>query len=136
DIAAEAATHARATFLSTRRGYYYMPKYFFGTPVDQIGERLLNLGLPLGVRRAIGRVTYRVAVGDLSRFGVARPDHKLFETHPIVNAQLPYYIAHGDVIPKPDVRLLDGDVVHFADGSSQEVDLLIYATGFRIVFPF
>ncbi len=28
DIAAESATHARRTFLSTRRGYYYMPKFF------------------------------------------------------------------------------------------------------------
>ncbi|HEV8193073.1 MAG TPA: NAD(P)-binding domain-containing protein, partial [Ktedonobacterales bacterium] len=136
DIAAESATHASKTFLSTRRGYYYMPKYFFGTPVDQVGERLLNLGLPLGMRRAIGKVTYRVAVGDLTRYGAKRPDHKLFETHPIVNAQLPYYIAHGDVTAKPDIQLLDGDTVNFVDRTSERVDLIVYATGFRIVFPF
>ena len=136
DIAAEAATHARRTFLSTRRGYYYMPKFFLGRPLDQIGERLLDLGVPLGVRRLIGGVTYRVAVGDLSRFGAARPDHRLFETHPIVNAQLPYYIAHGDVTPKPDIRELRGGEVVFADGSSEPIDLIVYATGFRIVFPF
>lgn len=136
DIAAEAATHARKTFLSTRRGYYYMPKFFFGKPLDQVGERLLDLGVPLSVRRAIGNVTYRVAVGDLSRFGAARPDHKLFETHPIVNAQLPYFIAHGDVAIKPDIRELRGSEVVFSDGSSEQIDLIVYATGFRIVFPF
>ena len=136
DIAAESATHARKTFLSTRRGYYYMPKFFFGRPLDQVGERLLDLGVPLGIRRAIGNVTYRVAVGDLTRFGAKKPDHKLFETHPIVNAQLPYFIAHGDVISKPDIKELRGSEVVFADGSSEQIDLIVYATGFRIVFPF
>lgn len=136
DIAAESATHARATFLSTRRSYYYMPKFFFGRPVDQVGERLLDLGLPLSVRRLVGKITYRMAVGDLSRYGVTRPDHKLFETHPIVNAQLPYFIAHGDVRPKPDIRELDGGTVAFVDGTREPIDLIIYATGFRIVFPF
>jgi cation diffusion facilitator CzcD-associated flavoprotein CzcO len=136
DIAAESATHAAKTFLSTRRGYWYMPKYFFGRPVDQVGERLLRLGVPLAIRRLIGRVTYGLAVGDLSRYGVKQPDHKLFETHPIVNAQLPYYIAHGAVIPKPDIARLDGDGVVFTDGTREPIDLIVYATGFRIVFPF
>ena len=136
DIAAESATHAKKTFLSTRRGYYYMPKFFFGRPVDQVGERLLDLGVPLGMRRMIGKLTYSLAVGDLSRYGAPRPDHKLFETHPIVNNQLPYYISHGDVIPRPDVREFAGDTVVFADGGSEPIDLIIYATGFRIVFPF
>lgn len=136
DIAAESATHAAKTFLSTRRGYWYMPKYFFGRPVDQVGERLLRLGVPLAIRRLIGRVTYGLAVGDLSRYGVKKPDHKLFETHPIVNAQLPYYIAHGAVVPKPDIARLDGDGVVFTDGTREPIDLIVYATGFRIVFPF
>jgi cation diffusion facilitator CzcD-associated flavoprotein CzcO len=136
DIAAESATHATRTFLSTRRGYYYMPKFFFGMPMDQVGERLLDLGVPLGIRRAIAGVTYRMAVGDLSRYGAKRPDHRLFETHPIVNSQLPYFMAHGDVINKPDIREYDGDDVVFVDGSRETIDLIIYATGFRIVFPF
>ena len=136
DIAAESASHAQKTFLSTRRGYYYMPKFFFGRPVDQVGERLLDLGVPLGMRRLVGKVTYGLAVGDLSRYGSPKPDHKLFETHPIVNNQLPYYISHGDVIPRPDVREFQGDTVVFSDGSREVIDLIIYATGFRIVFPF
>ena len=96
--------------------YYGRPNRSFGKPVDQVGETLLDLNVPLSVRRVIGKVTYNVAVGDLSRYGAQRPDHKLFETHPIVNAQLPYFIAHGDVISKPDIRELDGDTVVFVDG--------------------
>jgi hypothetical protein len=136
DIAVESATHSMKTFHSTRRGYYYMPKFFQGKPVDQVGEVLLDLHIPLSVRRFVGKFLYGISVGDLSRFGVPRPDHKLFETHPIVNSQLPYYLGHGDIIPKPDVKEYCGDNVAFVDGSSEQIDLIIYATGFRIVFPF
>ena len=97
---------------------------------------MLDLGVPLGVRRIIGRLVYRMAVGDLSRYGVKPPDHALFETHPIVNAQLPYYIAHGDVLPRPDIHEYAGREVVFVDGTREAVDLIVYATGFQIVFPF
>src|SRR5262249_2885156 len=60
DTAPEPATHPRKPFLSTRRGYWYMPKFFFGRPVDQVGEALLRLGMPLAIRRLIGRITYRM----------------------------------------------------------------------------
>jgi cation diffusion facilitator CzcD-associated flavoprotein CzcO len=136
DIAAESAQHARKTFHSVRRGYYYMPKFFLGTPADQVGERLLDLHVPLTVRRWIASALHRMIVGDLSRFGLPRPDHRLFETHPIINSQLPYYYGQGDIVAKPDVRAYDGEAVLFADGSREPVDLIIYATGFRIVFPF
>jgi hypothetical protein len=81
-------------------------------------------------------VLYGLSVGDLSRFGVKRPDHKLFETHPIVNSQMPYYLSQGDIIPKPDVQAYRGDAVAFVDGSVEPIDLIVYATGFRMVFPF
>ena len=40
DIAVEAAQNATATFHSTRRGYYYNPKFVFGKPSDQIADQL------------------------------------------------------------------------------------------------
>ncbi|HEX3270736.1 MAG TPA: hypothetical protein VHR15_08800, partial [Ktedonobacterales bacterium] len=135
-IAVESAQNAAQTFHSTRRGYYYMPKYFLGRPVDQTGEQLLDLHVPLGIRRLVGKFVYRLTVGDLSRFGVPRPDHKLFETHPIVNSQMPYYVGQGDIVPKPDVKEYQGDRVVFVDGSSEQVDVIVYATGYRIAFPF
>src|SRR5205085_8172290 len=82
------------------------------------------------------RLLYRMAVGDLSRFGVRKPDHKLLETHPIVNSLLPYHLGQGDIIPKPDVKEYCADHVAFVDGTSEQIDLIIYATGFLIVFPF
>ncbi len=136
DIAVEAAQFGERTWHSTRRGYYYMPKYLFGRPSDQVGDTMLALGMPLWLRRFIARVSYRVLVGSPEALGLPRPDHALFETHPVVNTLLPYYVGQGDVTPKPDVARLEGAWVHFTDGTSAEVDLVVYATGYHIEFPF
>ena len=32
-----------------------------------------------------------LTVGDLTRYGLPKPDHRVYETHPIVNSQLLYY---------------------------------------------
>lgn len=136
DIAVEAAQNAQRAWHSTRRGYWYMPKYLLGRPADQVGDRLLALGVPLWFRRSVATAMYRLLVGRPERTGLPRPDHRLFETHPVVNSLLPYYVGQGDVIPKPDVARLDGRTIHFVDGSAIEADLIVYATGYLIRFPF
>lgn len=136
DIAVEAALHASETFHSTRRGYHFLPKFLFGRPSDMVHEKLLRLGLPSRVRRLIVRSVLKFVVGDVKRYGLPEPDHELFASHPIINSQLPYYVAHGRITPKPDVAELCGDHVRFTDGSRANVDLIVYATGYKISFPF
>lgn len=136
DIAVEAAQHGAAAFHSTRRGYWYMPKYLMGKPADQIGDVLLRLGVPLWIRRIIASVSVRIVVGPPGESGLPKPDHRLFETHPIVNSLLPYYVKQGSVRPRPDVARFDGRVVHFTDGTAEEVDVVVFATGYNIEFPF
>ncbi|HEU5184719.1 MAG TPA: hypothetical protein VFU01_09145, partial [Gemmatimonadaceae bacterium] len=46
------------------------------------------------------------------------------------------YLAHGDVSARPDVVRLDGARVHFADGTAEDVDLIVWATGYRPTIPF
>ena len=136
DIAVEAAQCAAATFHSTRRGYHYLPKFLNGKPVDQCGERLLRWRLPLWLRRAITARVVKLSLGRPEDYGLPAADHRLFETHPIVNSQMLYYVGHGKIRPKPDVAMLEGATVRFVDGSTEDVDVIIYATGFRITFPF
>ena len=136
DIAVEAAQNAAATFHSTRRGYWYAPKYTFGRPTDTVNELPIKLGLPLWLRRILIGTTLKLIVGDLRRYGLRKPDHKLLEAHPVINQQLIYYMGHGRIVPKPDVAELCGDQVRFADGTRESIDLIIYATGFKISFPF
>ncbi len=136
DIAVEAAQHASKTFHSTRRGYHYLPKFVRGKPVDQIGERMLRLHFPLWLRRLISGAGARYALGAPGKVGLPQPDHRLFETHPIVNSQLYYFLGHGAITPKGDVQGLCGDQVRFADGTTEKIDVIVFATGFKISFPF
>jgi cation diffusion facilitator CzcD-associated flavoprotein CzcO len=136
DIAVESAQNAARTFHSVRRGYHYLPKYLFGKPADQINEVSLKLRVPVSVRRTVNSALLRLLQGRPENFGLPKPDHKLFETHPIVNSQIFYYLSHGDIIPKPDVAELRGDRVRFKDGTEEQIDVIIYATGFNITIPF
>lgn len=136
DIAVEAAQHAQAVFMSLRRGYHFLPKFLFGKPVDECGEGMHRLHMPLWVRRFTAALTARVSLGPPYRNGLPRPDHKLFESHPIVNSQLAYYLGHGSIKIKPNVAELAGTRVRFTDGSEEEIDLVVYATGYKLSFPF
>jgi hypothetical protein len=136
DIAVDASQHASRTFLSVRRGYHFIPKYAFGRPIDQVGEVGLRLRLPLSVRRALNELILRAVVGKPQQYGLPRPDHRLLESHPIVNSRVLPAIRRGELRPKPDVVELNGREVHFKDGTSEPIDLIVFATGYQVTFPF
>jgi cation diffusion facilitator CzcD-associated flavoprotein CzcO len=136
DIAVEAAQHAERTYLSMRRGYHFMPKFWQGAPMDRLNEKLMEKRIPLFVRRWLGGRVERASFGKPGRYGLPVPDHRLFESHPIINQQLFYWLAHGRIIPKPDVAELCDSEVRFSDGTRESIDLILYATGYKISFPF
>jgi cation diffusion facilitator CzcD-associated flavoprotein CzcO len=138
DIAVEASQNAARTFHSTRRGYYFWPKFMFGMPADEFYEAILKMRLPLPIRRFFGRLVLRMFLAvDPARVGLPRPDHHLFESHFVINSTLLYHLGHGDIAPKPDIQELCGDSVVFADGTREHIDVIVYATGFNLVnIPF
>jgi cation diffusion facilitator CzcD-associated flavoprotein CzcO len=136
DIAVEAAQHADAVFLSMRRGYYFLPKLLFGRPTDLVGETMLRLRVPLWLRQLSTRLLLEVVVGTPEQYGVPKPDHRIFESHPTANSLLLYYVRHGEIQVKPDLEELCGDRVRFTDGSVEPVDVIVYATGYNLRFPF
>jgi len=60
----------------------------------------------------------------------------LDQTHPTMSADILTRLGSGDVRPKPAIARRDGTRVHFSDGSTEVVDAIIYATGYRVSFPF
>ncbi|HUO70676.1 MAG TPA: NAD(P)-binding domain-containing protein [Solirubrobacteraceae bacterium] len=136
DIAVESSFVARETFLSSRRGAYILPKYLFGRPLDQIGVNALTPILPFAFRRAILMAMYRVGVGRVQDYGLPEPDHRLGEAHPTISADFLNRIAHGEMTWKPNVAALEGDSVRFQDGSSEQIDIIVWCTGYKVTFPF
>lgn len=135
DIACDAARAAERAFISLRRGYHFVPKYVFGRPADVFA----NTGIPLPRQLERGVFSFlirRVLVGDLTRFGLPRPDHAVLESHPIMNSRLLHHLGHGDLEVRGDVTRLAGDTVRFADGREEQVDVIVWATGYRRIHPF
>src|SRR5207237_1131836 len=99
DIACDAARSASKTFLSMRRGYRVVPKTIFGVPTDLFDyEQILP---PKGVVVPDNPTALIDAlVGDLTRFGLPKPDHDVLASHPIVNTQIIHYFAHGKITPR------------------------------------
>ena len=135
DIACDAARPARRVFLATRHGVHVLPKYAFGRPIDQFGSPL-SAYVPFPVERRLYELVVRLSSGRPEDRGLPKPDHRLLSAHPTVSSDLYDRVGHGDVEMKPDVERLDGDTVHFVDGTSEHVDLLVYATGYRVSLPF
>lgn len=138
DIAVESGQNAEATFLSVRRGLYIWPKYIFGFPTDVFYEFLLKFRMPRPITRFFGKPLLRVnSVGPLTRYGLPKPEHKLLEEHFVLNSTLLYHLDHGDIGVKPEIAELCGDSVRFTDGTTERIDVIVYATGFRQAeFPF
>ena len=72
----------------------------------------------------------------MENFGLPTPNHHFLEAHPTVSSELLLRLGSGDAIAKPDVATLEGDRVRFTDGSVEQIDAIIYATGYQISFPF
>ena len=136
DIAAEASQHAATTRLSLRRGYHFLPKFYRGLPTDSVGERLLRWRVPLWARRRLALAMSYVVLGPRAGTGLPAPDHRLFETHPTINSRLVEQLRHGDLEVRPDVAELTRDGVRYADGREEPFDVIVYATGYRLTFPF
>jgi hypothetical protein len=136
DIADESRFVANRTFVSGRRGEHVVPKYVFGRPVDQIGVSPLTPLVPFRVRQAFFRAVYRVAVGRVEDYGLPVPDHRLLESHPTLSADFLGRVAQGEVRWKPEIAALAADRVRFVDGSEEPIDVIVWATGYKVTFPF
>jgi len=133
DIAIDAIHRAKKVSLSMRRGYHFVPKYVFGKPADTLGGLFQ---LPPSIKQKVDKIMLKWFTGDPQRVGFPEPDHKLYEAHPIVNSLVLYYAGHGDIDVKKDIDYFEGKTVHFKDGTQEEYDLILLATGYKLHYPF
>lgn len=125
---------AERVFISTRSGAWVIPKYAFGRPVDQVFKT--SPTLPLNLQHRIAGLLPRLVSGRMEDFGLPTPNHRFLEAHPTVSSELLLRLGSGDAVAKPNIEELLGDRVRFADGTVEQADAIIYATGYKISFPF
>jgi len=132
DIAAEAARVAAKCVLSMRESVWFIPKTFVGVPTAD----LIQWWMPEWFQRLMAYGIIRLTFGTHKDYGLSKPNHRVFAKHPTLNNEVPYYIKHGRIIPKPAVRQMDDCKVEFTDGSCEEFDLIVCATGYDVAYPF
>jgi hypothetical protein len=135
DIACDTSRVSEMTFLAMRRGAHVIPKYVRGKPIDELAPPALTL-LPSFIGRKMFERVLRQVQGEMTDYGLPRPDHKIGQAHPTVSSELLVRIGHGRITPKPNIERLEGEGVRFVDGSVERIDRIVYATGYRISFPF
>lgn len=135
DIVVDAVHRADRVFWSVRGGNHFVPKFIAGRPADE-GNHRRRLVLPRWFRSWLHEHVLRVLVGPPERFGLPRPQHRLYDRTPVVNSLVLHHLGQGDVTLKAGIREFQDDHVVFADGSREAVDLVLLATGYQITFPF
>ena len=135
DIASELSQKPLAgkLWVAARRGVWVLPKYLNGHASDKAA---MPAWMPRALGLAIARRTIKRAIGRMEDYGLPKPDHEPLAAHPSVSGEFLTRAGCGDIIFKPNIACLDGSQVRFEDGSTEDVDVIIYATGYRISFPF
>lgn len=134
DVAVETSRVSQHTYISWRRGYYLIPKFILGEPIDKFVYR--HRKWPQWAQIKGLKFLLNLVQGKNSDIGLPEPDHEILATHPTLNSDLYLAIRHGKVKPKGDIARFDGKTVHFVDGTSRDFDTIVACTGFKITHPF
>lgn len=134
DIAVEIARNSPKTCISMRRGYNIFPKFVFGKPTDDAVAKIR--WMPSWLRQKVLSFFIRILQGRYAKYKLMKPDCGPLEIHPTINSELLYFIRHGEIFPRPGITHFEGNRVYFTDGAYEEFDTVIFATGYKISFPF
>ena len=132
EIAADLAEQGAAqVVLCIRTMPPVVPREWLGMSAQMFGISLSPL--PPRIADKIGESILRLAVGDLSRYGMTHPAWWPFSAQrvPVIDVGLVKELKAGRVVVRPNLARLTEHGATFVDGRSEDVDVVIVATGFR-----
>lgn len=135
DIVVDAIHRASRVFWSVRGGNHFVPKFVAGKPADERNHNT-KIVLPKKLRSMLHEPIARLLAGPPERFGLPKPQHRLYDRTPIVNSLVLLHLGQGDVSLRRPVKAFDGNAAIFEDGKRDEIDIVVFATGYKITFPF
>lgn len=131
EIATDLSDHgASFVALSIRTPPPVVPRDPFGMPVQRTS--ILLSALPPAISNRLGRITARLVLGDLTRYGLPAAEFAPYtKKHPpLIDVGFVAALKEGRVKIRTALdRLTPTDAV-FVDGSSEPFDAVIAATGF------
>jgi dimethylaniline monooxygenase (N-oxide forming) len=135
-IAVDVSHVAAETLLAMRSGTWILPHYVHGIRIDRIFDGSRVGYLPPRVDSWLSTLLYRLTIGRPDRHGLPKPTRSLAEIFPTISESLVNRIGDGRIRITPAPASFGGNDVTFSDGTSAQIDDVIYATGYEITFPF
>lgn len=133
DIASDLAVGAERTVLVARSSALIIPKLAFGRPFWDTIQPFYKPWIPAAVRNRVLKALVYVIQGDMKRLGFPETSKRV---HATSNANIVNHIHYRRVIVKNGIERIDGKTLHFVDGTAEEFDTLIAATGYEIDLDF
>lgn len=134
DIASDVCVTSATTVLVARSTPVILPKLMFGRPFTDITRKIQRPWLPSAIRRRVTGFLAWIAHGDLQKLGFKpRTAEKL---HVTSNGTIVNDIAYSRVQLKQDITAIEGRTIRFSDGTADDFDALIAATGYKVHLPF
>jgi cation diffusion facilitator CzcD-associated flavoprotein CzcO len=126
---------ARPT-ISIRGGVHIVPRDLFGMPIQLIAMLATSV-LPLKINDALFPTILDLALGNLSRHGIKRPERGILEQVvklgkiPVLDIGTVKKISEGTIKVMPGISAITADAVIFEGGPERQFDAIIFATGYR-----
>lgn len=137
DVAAEISFVAERTVLACREGHHLIPRLVAGVPFDYLDLSILGR-VPWSVGRALTQLLLVRSPWAPQRGELASPGFSMLEHRwPVLaTPSIEQALSHRTLVMHGAVESLAEDRVLFADGAGEQADAIVFATGYRVRFPF
>lgn len=139
EIALDLAEQGANAAISIRGPVNIVPRDFHGRPTQKTAMMLRKLPTWLGDK--VGVLLRKIAVGDLSRWGIEPPDDpptaqlRKYGKTPVIDLGTVDIIKKGDIRVVGDIQSFTEQGVIFASGEEEHFDDIILATGYTANLP-
>lgn len=133
DIASDLAMTSARVAMVARSTALIIPKLVFGRPFWDTIQPFYKPWIPAWVRNKVLRSLVYIIQGDMTALGFPRTSKRV---HATSNANIVNHIKYKRVDVKQGIERVDGRTITFSDGSAEEFDTLIAATGYFIDLDF
>lgn len=133
DIGSDVCRTAERVVMVARSPVFVTPHLIRGVSFNDISRALQKPFIPAKLRRALLRGLVRIVHGKMTDCGFRPLTHKV---HATISSTVVQDILFKRIDVKNGISAIDGRRIRFADGTSDEFDVLFAATGFITEFPF